>query len=186
MGPYRSILIAVGIRPTQASFSQKFCPIPTRANCIPGNGILRPETLAQRGWLIGPGDRHFALGDSTSSRQPAELSGFFKPKVVMPVRGDWLVVDAVGENQAATSQLPANRENNREFFDFRLFRRKLARKTHAILEGYEQIPYELEQGIESKEQGISKQRTGNFMTNIGVVGIPMWGRECGRVEPNWL
>jgi hypothetical protein len=31
------------------------------------------------------------MGDSTAPRQHAELSGFFKPWVVLPVRGDWLV-----------------------------------------------------------------------------------------------
>ena len=31
------------------------------------------------------------MGDWNSFRQPAELSGFFKPAVVWPVRGDWLV-----------------------------------------------------------------------------------------------
>jgi hypothetical protein len=31
------------------------------------------------------------MGDTTSSRQPAELSGFFEPAFVLPVRGDWLV-----------------------------------------------------------------------------------------------
>jgi hypothetical protein len=31
------------------------------------------------------------MGDWTSLRQPTELSGFFKPAVVTPVRGDWLV-----------------------------------------------------------------------------------------------
>jgi hypothetical protein len=31
------------------------------------------------------------MGDSTSSRQPAEPSAFFGPKVFLPVRGDWLV-----------------------------------------------------------------------------------------------
>ena len=40
---------------------------------------------------IEPRDRQIALGCATSSRQPADLPGFFKPTVVMPVRGDWLV-----------------------------------------------------------------------------------------------
>jgi hypothetical protein len=31
------------------------------------------------------------LGDCTASRQPAEQSGSFKPLVLMPIRGDWLV-----------------------------------------------------------------------------------------------
>ena len=50
-----------------------------------------PRDFGQKERLFEPGDRRIARGDLTSSRQPAELSGFFKPAVIMPVRGDWLV-----------------------------------------------------------------------------------------------
>jgi hypothetical protein len=74
-------------------------PIPRKSH--PGKRNFVPRDFSQNGRLIEPGDRPIAMGDWASVRQPTELSGLFKPAVVMPVRGDWLVVDAVAPNRSA-------------------------------------------------------------------------------------
>jgi hypothetical protein len=57
----------------------------------PGERNFAPRNFGQKSRLFAPGDRQISSGDWTSSRQPAEFSGFFKPAVVLPARGDWLV-----------------------------------------------------------------------------------------------
>jgi hypothetical protein len=79
------------VSPNAASFSQKLPSHPYPLVLHPGKRNFAPRDFGRDSGLIGPGDRRIAMGDTTSSRQPAELSGFFEPAFVLPVRGDWLV-----------------------------------------------------------------------------------------------
>jgi hypothetical protein len=103
------------VSPNAASFSQKLPSHPYPLVLHPGKRNFAPRDFGRDSGLIGPGDRRIAMGDTTSSRQPAELSGFFEPAFVLPVRGDWLVVATVRKNRSACPKLPANREIYREF-----------------------------------------------------------------------
>jgi hypothetical protein len=64
---------------------------PNPGELHPGKRNFAARDFGQNQGLIEPGDPQIVIGDSTAPRQPAELSGFFKPAVVLPVRGDWLV-----------------------------------------------------------------------------------------------
>jgi hypothetical protein len=118
-----------GRDPSAGFFSAKLSSHPNPRELHPGKRNFAPGDFGQNRRLIEPGDRPIALGDSTLPRQPAELSGFFKPRGVLPVRGDWLVVDAVRVNRSLQVKLPANRENNRELFIFGLFSGILAQRS---------------------------------------------------------
>jgi hypothetical protein len=99
-----------------------------------------PRDFGQNGRPIGSRDRRVAWGDSTSSRQPAELSAFFEPALVVPVRGDWLVVETVRGIRSLTPEFPANRENYRVLIDYRRFRRQSAVDLRAISKAYAKQP----------------------------------------------
>jgi hypothetical protein len=77
-----------------------FAAILVLASLSPGKRNCAPRDFGQKGRHFEPGDRQIAVGDSTTSRQLAELTGLFKPAVVLPVRGDWLVAVAVRRNQS--------------------------------------------------------------------------------------
>src|SRR5476651_1361953 len=80
---------------------RKFIVSPNAHALHRGKRNFAPRDFGQKGRPLEPGDRQITLGDSTSHRQPAELSGFFQPAVVLPIRGDWLVADTVPMNQSA-------------------------------------------------------------------------------------
>jgi hypothetical protein len=85
---------------------RKLVVSPNPGELHPGKRNFAPRDFGQKGRFFDPGDRQIAQGDSTSSRHPAELSGLFKPAVVLPVRGDWLVAHAVCMNRSARAQIP--------------------------------------------------------------------------------
>ena len=68
--------------------------------------------------------------------------------------------DAVHSNQSQAAKFPANRENNWEYFDIWLFRRKSGVERCAFSASYEQIPYEAEQGIIFSKQGTLSVKQG--------------------------
>ena len=133
-------------------FSAKLSSHPTPANRIPGNGILRPETLVKTAGSLSQ-ETVQSSRDWTSLRQAAEPSGFFNAAVVMPVRGDWLVVLTVPPNGSPQPIFPANREKNRDLFEFLAERLISAAKTADITKLYEKIPCRSEQGNNSAKQG---------------------------------
>src|ERR1700677_501624 len=106
-------------------------------------------------------------GRSKSARQPrfhrSPISGPAKARGIRgsaphiakspKSRNAWLTTRS-GETSLRLTKFPANRENNWEYFDIWLFRPKLALKTCAFSVGYEQIPYEPEQGIVFTKLGI--------------------------------
>jgi hypothetical protein len=59
-----------------------------RAHSIRGNGNLRPETLAETKAQLAKETVEWVW---ETAQPPAEQSGSFKPLVLMPIRGDWLV-----------------------------------------------------------------------------------------------
>jgi hypothetical protein len=71
-----------------------------------------------------------------------------------------LVADAVQVEPVSTSKFPANREINREFFDFGTDRGTEVAIRPMIQRTWSKIPYSTEQGISAKEQGICLQEQG--------------------------
>jgi hypothetical protein len=71
-----------------------------------------------------------------------------------------LVADAVTVEPVSTRKFPANREKNKEFFDFRRASRLRGLTSPMISEAWSQIPYSIKQGIISAEQGILPQEQG--------------------------
>jgi hypothetical protein len=100
-----------------------------------------------------------AWGDSTSPRQPAELSGLFKPRVVMPVRGDWLVADAVCANQSATQPSLLTRKIEAFFSIID----DTAAYQDAISAAYEKLLQNRNREFGSADQGIQFSRLGNLL-----------------------
>jgi hypothetical protein len=70
-----------------------------------------------------------------------------------------VAADAVPVEPVST-QVPANREINREFHRIRPLGAILKADTRAISKAFSQIPYATEQGIISAEQGILAQEQG--------------------------
>jgi hypothetical protein len=68
------------------------------------------------------------LADMAAKRegepQVAEMSCYPVPSEITSISADFLVVDAVLRNRSPACEFPANRENNREYFNFWLFRLK--------------------------------------------------------------
>ena len=100
------------------------------------------------------------MGDWTSLRQPAELSGLFKPRVVMPVRGDWLVVDAVLVNRSAGPNSLLAGKITGNFANFGPFDGLRRTKCADFPEGCEGIPCAAKQGIFVRLTGNLNRRTG--------------------------
>jgi hypothetical protein len=124
----------------------------------PGKRNFAPRDFGQKRRLLAPGDRQISSRDWTSSRQPAELSGFFKPVVVLPVRGDWLVVDAVVENRSPLTNLAACREFCREFVPI-WAKSQPEQITNSLIKQafetvFEQIPWRSVQGIARKRPNL--------------------------------
>ena len=65
---------------------------------------------------------------------------------------EWLVVDAVSPNWSPWAKFPANRENNREFIEFRPYGRKSRSKTFNKSAICAENYLELKQGINSADQ----------------------------------
>ena len=65
-----------------------------------------------------------------------------------------LVADAVAVEPVSTAKFPANREINREFFNFGPDRSSEVAIRPMIQRTWSEIPYSTEQGIFAKEQGI--------------------------------
>jgi hypothetical protein len=66
----------------------------------------------------------------------------------------FMVADAVVVEPVSTAKFPANREKNREFFNFRRASRLIWPTSPMISVILSQIPYSTEQGIVFTEQGI--------------------------------
>ena len=64
-----------------------------------------------------------------------------------------MVADAVAVEPVSTPKFPANREINREFFNFGLARRPDVAIRPMIQRTQSKIPYSAEQGIFTEEQG---------------------------------
>ena len=78
---------------------------------------------------------------------------------------------AVAIEPVSTTKFPANREKNREYFNFwpdsgleHLMRPMISR-------AFEQIPYVTEQGIISAEQGILLQEQGILLQEQGIFSV---------------
>ena len=86
-----------------------------------------------------------------------------------------MVADAVAVEPVSPTNFPANREKNREFFDFRRpFRlRWLTRPTISVT--WSQIPYSMKQGIFSAEQGILPQEQGILSFKIEIIADRVFG-----------
>src|ERR1700722_13566528 len=95
-------------------FFVKLSSQPTRANCIRGNGILRPETLVRTGGSLArrPSSR---LGRIVLAPPTCGTVEVFQTLCRLARWGDWLVVDVVLGNRSATPKIPGIRENNRDF-----------------------------------------------------------------------
>ena len=74
--------------------------------------------------------------------------------------GNCVVADAVQVEPVSTPQFPANREINREFFNFGPNRRLGVAIRPMIQRTWSEIPYSTEQGIFAKEQGICTREQG--------------------------
>ena len=72
-----------------------------------------------------------------------------------------MVVDAVAVEPVSASKFPANREKNRECFDFRTRLGRVVAKRSAKPCSCTQIPYGAEQGNNFIEQGSAPRRTAN-------------------------
>jgi hypothetical protein len=64
-----------------------------------------------------------------------------------------MVADAVAIEPVSASKLPANREKNREFFDFGSVLRIRELISPTVSGAFERIPYSSEEGIFPTEQG---------------------------------
>ena len=71
-----------------------------------------------------------------------------------------MVADAVVVEPVSAPKFPANREINREFFDFGLARGSEVAICPMIHRTWSKIPYSTEQGIFVKEQGIFTREQG--------------------------
>jgi hypothetical protein len=71
-----------------------------------------------------------------------------------------VVADAVIVEPVSAPKFPANREINREFFDFGLARGSEVTICLMIQRTWSKIPYSTEQGIFVKEQGIFTREQG--------------------------
>jgi len=69
--------------------------------------------------------------------------------------------EPVSGEPVSEARFPANREKNREFFDFGPFSRATVLKVVCNSGGYERIPYAAEQGNNSLDLGIVFPGTGN-------------------------
>ena len=120
----------------------------------PGKRDFAPRDFGQYGRHIGPRDRRSVTGDPDLVPPTCGPSGFFKPAFVLPVRGDWLVVEVVPPNRSLQVKLPANRENNRGFC------KKNASNRLVLWPQVQEnqwvnakLPYAYEQGVYFTEQG---------------------------------
>jgi hypothetical protein len=84
---------------------------------------------------------------------------------------DCVVADAVAVEPVSTTKFPANREKNREFFNFWPYRGLEHPMRPMISMALEQIPHAIEQGIISAEQGILLQEQGSVHTTIEIIEI---------------
>jgi hypothetical protein len=75
------------------------------------------------------------------------------------VAQDCVVADAVQVKPVSTPKFPANREKNREFFNFELICSSDVIICPMILGTYREIPYSGKQGIFLMEQGILPAKT---------------------------
>src|SRR5450759_5309920 len=76
------------------------------------------------------------------------------------VRDGMVAADAVVVEPVSAPKFPANREINREFFDFGLARGSEVAICPMIHWTWSKIPYSTEQGIFVKEQGIFTREQG--------------------------
>src|SRR5580704_12697152 len=94
------------------------------------------------------------------------MSAVLANREIKPRRPDWLADETVNGEPVSASGFPANRENNREFYENRAVWRNFARKNAAKSVSCRAIPYKMKQGINSLRTG---KITGNF-TKIGPFG----------------
>ena len=80
-----------------------------------------------------------------------------------------MVADAVVVEPVSTAKFPANREKNREFFNFRRASRLIWLTNPIISVTWSQISYSMEQGIISAEQGILAQEQGNLTAKTEII-----------------
>lgn len=73
-----------------------------------------------------------------------------------------MVADAVAVKPVSTTKFPANREMNRDYFDFGAVFRSDAPVRPMISGPWSQIPCSSEQGIFEQEQGIFRVDQGKF------------------------
>jgi hypothetical protein len=118
---------AVILGPLRPHFPQPFVYRQSREPHL-GKRNFAPRDFGQKARHLKPGDRQIASGDSTSSGQPTELSGFFEPANVLPVRGDWLVVVAVSANRSVSRLSTKAEKMRKDYADLRLTDRTIARK----------------------------------------------------------
>jgi hypothetical protein len=84
---------------------------------------------------------------------------------------DCVVADAVIVEPVSTPQFSANRETNREFFNFGPDSGLEHPMRPMISRAFEQIPYVTEQGIISAEQGILLQEQGILLQEQGIFSV---------------
>jgi hypothetical protein len=71
-----------------------------------------------------------------------------------------MVADAVQVEPVSTPEFPANKEINREFFNFGSDCGSAVAIRPMIQRAWSEIPYSTEQGIFAKEQGICRREQG--------------------------
>jgi hypothetical protein len=144
---------------------------------------LRPEPLVKMRASQGQETVQIVWGDSTSPRQPAELSGLFKPRVVMPVRGDWLVADAVCANQSATQPSLLTRKIEAFFSIID----DTAAYQDAISVTYEKLPQNRNREYGLADQGIHFSRSGKLLLGLndiqqGAEREGIWGSQISATS----
>ena len=88
-----------------------------------------------------------------------------------------MVADAVALEPVSTLKFPANREKNREYFNFGTASR-IRRRFSPIISGLlSQIPYSSEQGVSEQEQGNFGGEQGIFSANSPFFNPPVLSNE---------
>src|SRR5580704_1567804 len=95
------------------------------------------------------------------------MSAVLANREIKPRRPDWLADETVNGEPVSASGFPANRENNREFYENRAVWRNFARKNAAKSVSCRAIPYKMKQGINSRRTGNLLSRAGNFLRLTG-------------------
>ena len=94
-----------------------------------------------------------------------------------------MVADAVAVKPVSTAKFPANREKNRDYFDFGAVSRSDAPVKPMISRPWSQIPCSSEQGIFEQEQGIYGGDQGRFGSLDRGARLPSAGHALGLPSP---